>query len=422
MIFNNLPIDNPKMEYRRFGKTNKKLSVITLGGMRFKHGWNEPRNVIPNDTLDECTETVKTAFSMGINHIETAYGYMKSETVYGIVLNDILKLKRSSYHLMTKGAPSNAEETRKLVEEQLIALKTDYFDFYAWHGLNNLQCYQTACQKNGPVEELLKMKDEGLIKHVGFSTHAPLEIIIKAIETDMFDFMNLHYYYFFQRNKGAIDLAQTKDMGVFIISANDKGGQLSKPPQKLAGLTSPLTPIQWNARFCLANPAIHTLSFGLPATAPFNQIDGIFPISIPLSEQDAAIKYKLDSQRLSDKYSDFDGYCMNNDPSGINIPEILRFRTMVKCYDMKDFGVYRYNMFQENDHWCQGAFATQDKLAKIDLSKCPAGIPIVDLLKETHEALYTPPLPESVELRWDRLANVKCITYNKSFIHDRTLG
>ena len=390
MNFKNLEMYKPKMEYRRFGKTNKKISVITLGGMRYKHGWNEPRHEVPADTLDECRATVETALSMGINHIETAYGYMKSEHTYGKVLNDILKIKRDSYYLMTKGAPETADDARRMVDNQLNALRTDYFDFYAWHGMNNLDRYETACKKGGPVEELLKMKEEGIIKHVGFSTHAPVEVIIKAIETDMFEFMNLHYYYFFQRNKGAIDLAQMKDMGVFIISPNDKGGQLINPPQKLKDITNPLTPIQFNARFLLADPAIHTMSFGFPATSPFNQVDGIFPTSIPLSVQDAAIKHELDSQRLLDKYSDFDGYCMANDPSGINIPEILRFRTMLKCYDMKDFGVYRYNMFQENDNWFQGAFPTQDKLDKIDLSKCPAGIPIIDLLKETHTALYKP--------------------------------
>jgi hypothetical protein len=405
MITENITPEKTNMEYRRFGKTNKKLSVITLGGMRYKHGWDNPRHVIPDDTLEECLATVRKAFSKGINHIETAHGYTKSETVYGIVLNDVLKVDRSSYYLMTKGAPSSARDTRRLVEEQLKTLKTDYFDFYAWHGLNNLRCYEKACQKNGPVEELLKMKSEGIIKHVGFSTHAPLEIIIKAIETDMFDFMNLHYYYFFQRNKGAIDLAQSKDMGVFIISPNDKGGQLSKPPQKLTDLTSPLTPVQWNTRFCLSNPAIHTLSFGLPATVSFDQIDGIFPVSVPLSEQDALIKHKLDSQRLLDKYSDFDGYGMEKDPSGINIPEILRFRTMFKCYDMKGFGVYRYNMFSETDHWTPGAFPTADKLKKIDLSKCPKEIPIIELLKETHEALYKPPVskPPTVTFVWNEL-------------------
>jgi predicted aldo/keto reductase-like oxidoreductase len=388
MDFKNLSLYKPKMEYRRFGKTNKNKSVITLGGMRYKHGWDAPRDMIPNDTIEECKSTVETALSMGINHIETAYGYMKSEHTYGIVLNDILKIKRDSYYLMTKGAPTTADETRRLVEEQLKALKTDYFDFYAWHGMNNIDLYQTACKSKGPVEELLKLKEEGIIKHVGFSTHAPLEVIIKAIETDLFEFVNLHYYYFFQRNKGAIDLAQSKDMGVFIISPNDKGGQLFNPPQKLTDLTNPLTPIQWNTRFCLSNPAINTLTFGFPATSPFNQVDGIFPTSIPLSEQDALIKYNMDKQRLLDKFSDFDGYCMANDPSGINIPEILRFRTMLKCYDMKDFGVYRYNMFQENDNWFQGSFPTPEKLAKIDTSKCPEGIPIIELLKETHDALY----------------------------------
>ena len=70
------------MEYRRFGKTNKHISVITLGGMRYKHGWNEPRNIIPNDTLEECRKTVEMAFSMGINHIETVYGYIKSCAQY----------------------------------------------------------------------------------------------------------------------------------------------------------------------------------------------------------------------------------------------------------------------------------------------------------------------------------------------------
>jgi predicted aldo/keto reductase-like oxidoreductase len=390
MDYKNLTIYRPKMEYRRFGKTNKMVSVITLGGMRFKHTGQEPRELIPQDTLDQCRDTVEKALAQGINLIETAHGYGKSEHVYGRVLNDELKLKRDAYLLMTKGAPQTAEETRKLVTEQLKALKTDYFDFYAWHGINTMELMKMACAKGGPVEELLKMKAEGIIRHVGFSTHAPLEVIITAIETDLFEFVNLHYYYFFQRNKAAIDLAETKDMGVFIISPNDKGGQLSNPPKKLVDLTAPLHPIHFNARFCLSNPAIHTLTFGLPVTAQFDQINGIFPASSPLSPDDALIKHNLDGQVLLDEFADFDGHCMINDPSGLNIPEILRFRKLWKCYDMKDFGLYRYNMFQEKDHWFPGNFPTEENLKMIDLSRCPANIPLIDLIRETHEGLYRP--------------------------------
>jgi len=379
------------MEYRRFGKTNIDLSVVTLGGMRYIHGWDDPREFVPNDTLEQCVDTIKKSFELGINHIETAYGYGKSEHVYGKALNEVLKWKRDSYYLMTKGAPKTASETREMIGNQLKALQTDYVDFYAWHGINTFEKLQIACAPGGPVEELYKMKNEGIIKHIGFSTHANYEVIIKAIETDMFEFVNLHYYYFFQRHKGAIDLAQSKDMGVFIISPNDKGGKLQTPPEKLSKLTHPISPVQWNARFCLSNPAIHTLSFGLPRTVNMEEIPGIFPVSVPLSGRDAEIKTNLDAQLNSDPYAHFDAYSMTNDPSGINIPEVLRFRSMAMCYDMLEFARYRYNMFQENDNWFQGAFPTEEKLKMVDLSKCPPHIPILDLLRETHQLLYLPP-------------------------------
>jgi predicted aldo/keto reductase-like oxidoreductase len=386
MDFSTFKIYQPKMEYRRFGKTNKMVSVITLGGMRFKHTNDEPRDQIPPDTLAQCRDTVEKALAQGINLIETAWGYIKSEHAYGQVLNDELKIKRDSYLLMTKGNPKTAEETRKMVELQLKALKTDHFDFYAWHGINNLELLTTACTKGGPVEELLKLKQEGVIGHIGFSTHGPLDIILKAIETDLFDFVNLHYYYFFQRNKAAIDLAASKDMGVFIISPNDKGGQLSNSPQKLKDLTAPLHPIHFNARFCLGHSAIHTLTFGLPVTVQFEHINGIFPAPAPMSPEDTVIQKRLDNQKLLVPYADFDATCMENDPSGLNIPEILRFRMLWKCYDMKDFGIYRYNMFQEKGHFFPGNFPTEENLKKIDLSRCP-DIPLVDLIRETHEGL-----------------------------------
>jgi len=388
MDFNNFSVYRPKMEYRRFGKTNKMVSVITLGGMRYKNADDDPRDIVPRETLDQCRDTVEKSLAHGINLIETAWGYIKSEHAYGIVLNDELKIKRDSYLLMTKGAAKTAAEMRKMVTLQMKALKTDYFDFYAWHGINNRELLEIACGKGGPVEELLKMKEEGLIGHIGFSTHGPLCVILKAIETDMFEFINLHYYYFFQRNKPAIDLATSKDMGVFIISPNDKGGQLLNSPQKLKDLTAPLHPIQWNARWCLGHPEIHTLTFGLPVTAKFEYLDGIFPAPAPMSEEDEQIRRRMDAQRLTVPYSDFDGYCLENDPSGINIPEILRFRRLWKCYDMKDFGLYRYNMFQEKGHFFPGSFPTEENLKKIDLSRCPEGIPVADLIRETHEGLY----------------------------------
>lgn len=378
------------MQYRRFGKTEKYLSSITLGGMRFKKGWDEPRHEIPKETFNDCREAVQLAFDAGINHIETARGYTKSETVYGKVLNEELKIPRNSYHLMTKGNPSTASEMRKMVEKQLLDLQTDYFDFYGWHGINNDEILNEACKSGGPVEELLKLKEEGIIKHVGFSTHGRLQTIIRAIETGMFDFVNLHYYYFDQRNHAAVSMAQIRDMGVFIISPNDKGGQLFNAPQKVKDAVKPFTPIQWNARFCLQNPAVHTLSFGMTEAAHFNEMKGIFPFNVPWSQTEQKTKLKLDSFVLDDPYACYDGFDLQNDPSGINIPAVLRLRKLWKCYDMNVYGKYRYKIFQQKDHWFPGRYASDENISKIDLSKVPKNIPLNEMLAETHKELYTP--------------------------------
>lgn len=376
------------MEYRRFGKTEKYLSAITLGGMRFKHGWDEPRNVIPNDTFEDCLNAVKMAFDAGINHIETAWGYGKSETVYGKVLNEELFVPRNSYHLMTKGNPATADKTYEMVKNQLRALQTDYIDFYGWHGINNDDILQQTCKTGGSIEALLKLKEEGVIKHLGFSTHGPLKTIVKAIETGLFEFVNLHYYYFNQHNRLAVEAAQTNNLGVFIISPNDKGGQLFKAPQKVKNATTPLTPIQWNSRFCLQNPAIHTLTFGITKPEHFKEMKGIFSQPEIWTEKDQQIKTKLDGFVNDDHYAHYDGFNMLEDPSEINIPEILRLRKLWKCYDMQGYGKYRYKVFLEKSHWYPGKLPTSDNLAKIDTSKIPTNIPLKKMLAETHNELH----------------------------------
>ncbi len=378
------------MEYRRFGKTNKKISVITLGGMRFRQAWDKPRNEVPKETQEHCNQMVELAIKHGINHFETAYGYIKSETVFGRTLNQELNIDRSSYYLMTKGNPMTADDTRRLVEEQLKTLQTDYFDFYGWHGINTNELLLKACQAGGAVEELLKMKEEGIIKHVGFSTHGPLNTIMNAIKTDLFEFVNLHYYYFYQRNRAAIELAREKDMGVFIISPNDKGGQLYKAPDRIRKAIPHSTPIQWNARFCMSHPEIHTLSFGMTEASHFDEMKGLFPSHTPLNAADQQAKNRLDSMVEDDPYSYYDGYDLIHN-SDLDIPLLLHWRRLWKCYDLLDYARYRYKELKTPNHWVPGVFATPDAIDKIDFSKVPAHIPLKDLLNEIHEAFYQAP-------------------------------
>jgi len=376
------------MQYRRFGKTNLQLSVITLGGMRYHDGWGQPANEPSSRMIEQCAEMVRLSLDAGINHIETAKGYGKSEHCYGRVLNEELRVPRDSYYFMTKGAPETADDMHREIEAQLAALRMDHIDLYAWHGINTPRRYQVAVAKGGPVEVLKRYQEQGVIGSVGFSTHGSVRTITDAIATDLFDFINVHYYYFWQRNWGAVLQAAAHDMGVFIISPNDKGGQLFHAPTRLRELTAPLTPIQFNTRFCLRTPHVHTLSFGMTDAEHVREMQGALPVNVPLSAADHAILQRLDAQ--VDPLSSYDGYELDGDPSGINIAEVLRFRRMLKCYDMRTFGKYRYNMFTPDSEWFWGNLATEENLERVDRSRIPPGIPVIEMLREAHQELFVP--------------------------------
>ena len=378
------------MEYRRFGKTEELISVITLGGMRFKHGWTPPRNHLPKDSIEHCISTTRVALDLGINHIETAHGYMKSELLFGHALKE-LGVPRKQFKMMTKGAPMSGDETRSLVEEQLEALGLDHVDFYGWHGINNKELLKIAVEKNGPVETLHRLKDEGLIRHVGFSTHAPLDTILDAMQTGLFSFINLHYYYFFQRNLPAVQLAKKMDMGVFIISPNEKGGMLFRPSTKVKNLCKPLTPIVFNGRFCLSHPEITTLSMGIHEPKHFPQNLAILSRGNYSNSELSKVKAEMDAPLA--KVSGLCTLCHEclPCPENINIPEVLRFRNLTEGYDMLNYGRFRYNMFEGQGHWFPGTFAFHCTECGDCLPRCPENLNIPTLLMETHKKLFSKP-------------------------------
>ncbi|MBF0274861.1 MAG: aldo/keto reductase [Nitrospinae bacterium] len=381
------------MEYRRFGKTEKEISVITLGGMRFPHGWDEPREELPKDSIDNCIEITQKAFDVGINHVESAWGYVKSEHLFGEVLSRLDK-KRSEYYFMTKGTAEDEEGMIQKVKLQLQHLKMEYVDFYGFHGINTHEILSNVVKKGGALDGLLRLKKDGLIKHIGFSTHGPLNVIMDSVNTGLFEFVNLHYYYFYQRNYPVVALAKHKDLGVFIISPNDKGGQLWNASEKVKNTCKPLTPIQFNARFCLSHPEIATMSFGINELSQFKESLGVLNNGIYFSPEDREIMVSMDKMvsNIGENYCTYCSECLPC-PEKINIPEILRFRNMAVGYDMINFGRYRYNMFEPDGHWFPGNFGNKCTDCNDCLSRCPLQLKIPSLLRGTHSLLYREKTP-----------------------------
>ena len=105
-------------------------------------------------------------------------------------------------------------------------LQLDHVELLSLHGINNQELLDWSLGENGCLAAARQLQKEGRCRHVGFSTHATTDIILKAIESDGFDYVNLHWYFVNDLNWSAVEAAAARDMGVFIISPNDKGGKL----------------------------------------------------------------------------------------------------------------------------------------------------------------------------------------------------
>ncbi len=366
------------MRYRRFGKTNLQLSVFSLGTMRYL------------DSPENAYRTIEAAINLGINHLETARGYGRSEEFLGRAIAAGLPAPRSQIYITSKIPPTaNADNMRRCIDESLERLNLDYLDCLGIHGLNTWEHLEWVQAENGCMQAVWEAVADGRVRHVGFSTHAPLEVILAAIETDFFEFVNLHYYYFFQRHTPAIELAYAKDMGIFIISPADKGGRLYTPPQTLRHLCSPFSPLELNYRFLLSDSRITTLSVGAAKPEELREPLRVADRDEELTHEEITVFKSLEDYKNQVLGTDKCSQCYDclPCPENINIPEVLRLRNLAVAYDMSDYGQYRYGMFENAGHWFPGMKGNRCTECGECLPRCPEKLDIPALLRDTHERL-----------------------------------
>lgn len=249
------------------------------------------------------------------------------------------------------------------------------------------------------------MKKEGKIKHIGFSTHGSGEVITKLIDSEEFEFVNLHYHYFGSYhaegtpnpygghgNAASVKRALELDMGVFNISPIDKGGMLQNPSAIVARTIGPkLTPIAFSLLTGWKN-GLHTATVGFGRPTDLDETAeaaSLVDNDEANKEVEAAVDRleKLAREKLGDEW--YEKGLLNipsyfeKETDFIGIGHILWLHNIVSAFGMYNFAKQRYKMLEaERPKWKPNKMTFEENLMKMsDANPCISFDPNVDLTK-----------------------------------------
>jgi len=359
------------MQYRRFGRTNLKVPILSLGGMRFQKSWDQlDFDEISYEEQNKLENILNLAKKYGLSHVETAKYYGTSELQLGMAFKNSEQIPNI---IQTKIPPnSDPKIFQRDVMTSFEKLQVKKIDLLAIHGINTSELLYQAIRDGGCIDILKNLQKENLIGSIGFSTHGESSLIEKAISTNLFDYVNLHWYYINQENSKVINLANRYDLGVFIISPTDKGGHLHTPSKKMLELCSPLHPIVFNDLFCLRNKNVHTLSVGIAKETDFD----LHLEAVSLLAESEMYVPKIINRLRQESINTFGLEWYQNwnknlpswecTPGNINIPVLLWLSNLIDWLDMEGFAKARYQLLGNGSHWFPGCNAN---LIDVDVSE-----------------------------------------------------
>ena len=164
------------MQYRRFGRTNLNIPILSLGGMRFQKSWDQlDFSKISIKEQTKVENILNLANKYGLNHVETAKYYGTSEVQLGMAFQNNKKIPNI---IQTKIPPNNDPKIfKKDIMRSIEKLKVNKIDLLAIHGINTSEHLYQAVRDGGCIDILRNFQKENLIGSIGFSTHGNLHLL-----------------------------------------------------------------------------------------------------------------------------------------------------------------------------------------------------------------------------------------------------
>lgn len=317
------------MIYKEF--QDLKLSALGLGAMRL------PTIGGDDSKIDVAASEKMVAYAMekGINYYDTVWGYHgeQSELVIGKLLS---KYPRENYYLATKFPGydlSNMDKVETIFEKQLEKCGVEYFDFYLFHNVCEMNIDAYLDKKYGIFEYLMKQKENGRIRHLGFSAHGSCEVMKRFLDAygEQMEFCQIQMNYLdwsFQDAKGKADLLRERHIPVWVMEPV-RGGKLASLPEQHTATLKALRPDEsipaWAFRFL---QSIDSVAVTLSGMSNFEQLEEnirTYEEEKPLNQQEMDTLLGIAGEMLGKKTLPCTAcrYCISHCPQELDIPALL---------------------------------------------------------------------------------------------------
>ena len=317
------------MIYKEF--QDLKLSALGLGAMRLPV-------IDGNDAqIDEAAAKKMVAYAMekGINYYDTAWGYHdgNSELVMGRLLN---QYPRESYYLASKFPGydlSNMDKVESIFEKQLEKCRVEYFDFYLFHNVCEMNIDAYLDEKYGIFDYLMKQKENGRIRHLGFSAHGSYDVMKRFLEAygAHMEFCQIQLNWLdwtFQDAKAKVELLKEYHIPVWVMEPL-RGGRLAALPDETAAKLKAFRPKEgipaWAFRFLQTIPEVTVVLSGMSNFEQLEENIHTFETDQPLNsvEMDALLGIADDMVKKIVLPCTACHYCVSHCPKALDIPALL---------------------------------------------------------------------------------------------------
>ena len=317
------------MMYRDF--QDVKLSALGMGAMRLP--------VVDGDDskIDEAAAfaMVDEAMARGVNYYDTAWGYHNgnSELVMGKAL---ARHPREKFYLATKFPGydlSNMGKVEEIFEKQLEKCQVEYFDFYLFHNVCEMNIDAYLDPKYGILDYLLKQKKNGRIRHLGFSCHGAMPVLKRFLEAygKHMEFCQLQLNYIdwiFQGGREKVELLEQYHIPVWVMEPL-RGGRLARLSAQEAAVLQALNPQRpipaWAFRFLQSIPSVKVILSGMSNLDQMKDNLATFETEDPLTEKELDSLLSLGDEMTNPKALACTAcrYCTTHCPQGLDIPHLL---------------------------------------------------------------------------------------------------